>query len=139
MKKLLCMVCAGVILLGANTTSVLAARPGFAFNVYAYNDTNHWTDNYYGNENAKSFDGQDWSLLLETLEFEKPIVNVGMAYAMFRNNTKESSIVWRTSAGSGHYSWNGRAGYSYNLKGRLDTDQPGYCISNGVYNADIIY
>ncbi|MCD8153437.1 MAG: hypothetical protein LUF78_01860 [Clostridiales bacterium] len=137
-KKLLCLFCLMTVLLNVNVVNVHAARPAFAFNVYAYSSTSQWTDNMYGNSNVKSIAGDPWTLIINSLSFEKPIVGVGMAYALFRNNSQISGTVWRTSTGTGYYSWSGTTGLYYDLKGRLDTDQPGYCISNGVYNADAI-
>lgn len=137
-KRILCIICTIVLLLGLNVNCVLAARPGFGFNVYAYSSTNQWTDNMYGNSNPKTISGDPWTLILNKIEFSQPIYNVGMAYGMFRNNTLISGPKWRTSTGTTWYSWNGGTGYYYNLKGRLDTDQPGYCVSNGIYNADYI-
>lgn len=138
-KRIISMFCIMLVVMGINVTPVLAARPGFTFNVYAEESTSKWTDNYYGNVNAKTIEGDDWTLILDQIVFSKPINSLGMAFAMFRGNTQQSSTIWRTSTGRGQYWWDAPTGYSYNLKGRLDTDQAGYCVSNGVYNADVIW
>lgn len=137
-KRVLCLLCTCILLLSVNINNVFAARPGFAFNVYAYNTTSKWTDNMYGNSNPKTISGDPWTLILETLFFSEPICGVGMAFGMFRNNTLIDGPRWKTSTGTFYHSWNGSTEYYYNLKGRLDTDQPGYCVSNGIYNADVI-
>lgn len=137
-KKILCMFLVATTLVSVNTVSVFAARPPFSFNLYAYDVTTKWTDNYVGNSNPKTIAGDDWTLILNTLYFSDSNIGVGMAYAMFRNNTQKSGIMWRKKTGTYYGGWNAPTGYYYNLKGRLDTDASGYCISNGIYNADRI-
>ena len=139
LKKKIVLFVTAVSLIFTNCTSVFAARPSFSFSLSAYSSTSTWTSNAADNYNVKTIPNDDWTLILRGISFSEPIEGVGMAYALFTNTTRKSSIVWRTSSGTGHYSWDGTVGYTYNLKGRLDTDQPGRCISSGIYNADTIY
>ena len=141
MKRKFAILCIIISVICQSAAVTNAATPGFAFNVYAYSTPTQWTDNYYGNVNAKAYANQSWTLRIDTISFSQTVNTNGMAYALFLNNTKKTPIAWRISTGKTWNSWNsgaGLAGYSYNLKARLDTDQAGYCISNGIYNADII-